>query len=72
MNWFLKILLNQAITMLEKVVTEYVKSTPAAWDDELSAQLFDFLKRFVNGTVEQQKMAFESLKAATAGLPEVK
>jgi hypothetical protein len=65
MNWFLKILLNNAITMLEKVVTEYVKNTPDAWDDALAAQLFAFLKAFVNGTQEQQKMAFESLKSAT-------
>ncbi len=71
MNWFLKVLLNQAITMLEGTVTAYVKTTPAAWDDELAAQLFDFLKRFVNGTVQQQKMAFEQLRTVTAKLPEV-
>lgn len=69
MNWILKMILNQAINMLEKVVTEYVAKTPDAWDDVLAAQLFDFLKRFVNGTTDQQRMAFESLKAATAALP---
>lgn len=71
MNFFLKMLLNQAITMLENVVMAYVKNTPDAWDDALASQLFDFLKRFVNGTVAQQKAAFESLKTATAGLPAV-
>ena len=70
MNWVLKMILNQGINMLEGVVMAYVAKTPEAWDDELATQLFDFLKRFVNGTVAQQKAAFVSLRNATTALPE--